>query len=75
MAVGNTFITYDSIGVGAFSGSHFKALNEEKRVNIQYDKFNAGGAMKARATAVARRTGSRCLPKVGSSSSSKLRAS
>jgi phage terminase large subunit len=38
-------ITYDSIGVGAFSGAHFKALNEEKRVNVQYDKFNAGGSV------------------------------
>lgn len=38
-------IVYDSIGVGAFSGAHFKALNDEKRIRIRYEKFNAGGAV------------------------------
>jgi phage terminase large subunit len=38
-------ITYDSIGVGAFAGAHFKALNSEKRVRIVYEKFNAAGAV------------------------------
>lgn len=36
-------IDYDSIGVGAFSGAHFKALNEEKKSQVQYHRFNAGG--------------------------------
>ena len=36
-------IDYDSIGVGAFAGAHFKALNEEKKTNIAYHRFNAGG--------------------------------
>ena len=36
-------IDYDSIGVGAFSGSEFQALNEEHRQKIKYFKFNAGG--------------------------------
>jgi phage terminase large subunit len=36
-------INYDCIGVGAFAGAHFKALNEEKHVKIAYSKFNAGG--------------------------------
>lgn len=36
-------IDYDSIGVGAFSGAHFKALNVEKQSRIAYNKYNAGG--------------------------------
>jgi phage terminase large subunit len=36
-------IDYDCIGVGAFAGGHFKALNEEKQKQIIYHKFNAGG--------------------------------
>lgn len=36
-------VDYDSIGVGAYAGSHFKALNEEKNCNVSYFKFNAGG--------------------------------
>jgi len=36
-------IDYDSIGVGAFAGAHFKALNDEKGINIAYHRFNAGG--------------------------------
>ncbi|GAA4180382.1 phage terminase large subunit [Shinella granuli] len=36
-------IDYDCIGVGAFAGAHFKALNEEKAVRVAYHKFNAGG--------------------------------
>jgi phage terminase large subunit len=36
-------IDYDSIGVGAFAGSHFKALNEETGARVPYFKFNAGG--------------------------------
>jgi len=36
-------IDYDSIGVGAFAGAHFKALNEDKKVQIPYHKFNAAG--------------------------------
>jgi len=38
-------IDYDSIGVGAFAGGHFKALNEEHKISIPYFKFNAGGAV------------------------------
>lgn len=38
-------IDYDSIGVGAFAGAHFKALNGEKQSRIAYHKFNAGGAV------------------------------
>ncbi|WP_022697912.1 PBSX family phage terminase large subunit [Euryhalocaulis caribicus] len=36
-------IDYDSIGVGAFAGGHFKALNEEKGARVAYHRFNAGG--------------------------------
>jgi len=36
-------IDYDSIGVGASAGAHFKALNEAERANVVYRKFNAGG--------------------------------
>ncbi|AHD00468.1 PBSX family phage terminase large subunit [Leisingera methylohalidivorans] len=35
-------IDYDSIGVGAFAGGHFKALNEEFDIELEYHKFNAG---------------------------------
>ncbi len=36
-------IDYDSIGVGAFAGAHFQALNREHQSKVQYYKFNAGG--------------------------------
>lgn len=36
-------IDYDSIGVGAFAGSHFKELNAKASVQIPYFRFNAGG--------------------------------
>lgn len=36
-------IDYDSIGVGAFAGSHFKNLNQSNKVNVEYHKFNASG--------------------------------
>ncbi|RVH91731.1 PBSX family phage terminase large subunit [Sinorhizobium medicae] len=38
-------IDYDSIGVGAFAGAHFQALNAEFSARIDYFKFNAGGAV------------------------------
>lgn len=38
-------IDYDCIGVGAFAGAHFAALNEQKSVAIGYHKFNASGAV------------------------------
>jgi phage terminase large subunit len=38
-------ITYDSIGVGAHAGSKFAELNEAKKLTIEYDPFNAGGAV------------------------------
>jgi phage terminase large subunit len=38
-------IDYDSIGVGAFSGAHFKALNEQTQRPVVYHKFNASGAI------------------------------
>ena len=38
-------IDYDSIGVGAFAGSHFKALNKDHKSRIKYFKFNASGAI------------------------------
>jgi phage terminase large subunit len=41
-------ITYDSIGVGAGSGSKFKDINEQNRlagIRVAYEKFNAGGAV------------------------------
>lgn len=34
-------IEYDSIGVGAFAGAHFKALNTEFKVSLAYHRFNA----------------------------------
>jgi phage terminase large subunit len=36
-------IVYDSIGVGAFAGAHFQALNAEHGASLSYLKFNAGG--------------------------------
>lgn len=47
-------ITYDSIGIGGFAGSHFKALNEkalnddDRAIQVQYNKFNAGGEVLAK---------------------------
>ena len=38
-------IVWDSIGVGASAGSKFKELNEARNFNIEYDAFNAGGAI------------------------------
>lgn len=42
-------IKYDSIGLGAFAGSHFKALNEQRMAEglapVPYHKFNAAGAV------------------------------
>ncbi|WP_274593325.1 MULTISPECIES: PBSX family phage terminase large subunit [Roseovarius] len=38
-------VDFDSIGVGAFAGAHFKALNEEHETSIVYRGFNAGGAV------------------------------
>lgn len=43
-------VTYDSIGVGAFVGSHFANLNEAakkdgSRYQLSYDPFNAGAAV------------------------------
>lgn len=41
----NATITYDSIGVGASAGSKFSELNAENKIKIDYDAFNAGGAV------------------------------
>lgn len=41
----NASIDYDSIGVGAFAGAHFQALNTEYGTKIAYHRFNAGGAV------------------------------
>jgi phage terminase large subunit len=38
-------IVWDSIGVGAFAGSKFADLNEERKRKIVYEPFNAGGAV------------------------------
>jgi phage terminase large subunit len=38
-------ITYDSIGVGAHAGSKFAEMNEARNHTVQYDAFNAGGAI------------------------------
>lgn len=38
-------IDFDSIGVGAFAGAHFKALNEEHGASIVYRGFNAGASV------------------------------
>lgn len=40
-----TEIDYDSIGIGAFAGGHFAALNQSEGAKIRYFKFNAGGAV------------------------------
>lgn len=34
-------IEYDSIGIGAFAGAHFQALNEEFGTDLAYHRFNA----------------------------------
>lgn len=38
-------IDYDCVGVGAFAGGHFKALNDDpdRETRIRYHKFNASG--------------------------------
>lgn len=41
-------VTYDAIGVGASAGAKFSEINEERRaegsvINVNYEKFNAGG--------------------------------
>lgn len=41
----NASIDFDSIGIGAYAGAHFQALNKEFLVHIPYYKFNAGGAV------------------------------
>lgn len=41
----NASIVWDSIGVGAFAGAKFKDLNEERGRRVQYEPFNAGGAV------------------------------
>ncbi len=38
-------ITYDSIGVGAFSGSKFKEINAQRNGYVRYSDFNAGGSV------------------------------
>ena len=38
----NAIINYDCIGVGASAGSTFKRLNNERNLNIEYNKFDAG---------------------------------
>lgn len=38
-------ITYDSIGVGAFAGAHFQALNHELGAGVGWDGFNAGSGV------------------------------
>lgn len=38
-------IDYDSIGVGAFAGAHFQALNLEHGVRLGYHRFNAGDSV------------------------------
>ncbi len=38
-------IDYDSIGIGAFAGAHFKALNAEIGTDVPYFRFNAAGAV------------------------------
>lgn len=41
----NAEIDYDSIGVGAFAGAHFEALNELTETSIEHHKFNAGAGV------------------------------
>ena len=38
-------IIYDSIGVGAHAGAKFKELNDARDFSIEYEPFNAGGAI------------------------------
>ena len=38
-------ITYDSIGVGAFAGAHFQALNAELGASVAWCGFNAGAGV------------------------------
>nr|UYL16879.1 MAG: terminase large subunit [Caudoviricetes sp.] len=38
-------IRYDSIGVGAHAGAKFDELNDGKSTRVNYEKFNAGGAV------------------------------
>jgi phage terminase large subunit len=38
-------ITWDSIGVGAHAGGKFAELNDEHKLKIAYDPFNAGSAV------------------------------
>ncbi len=38
-------IIWDSIGVGAFAGSKFAELNVERSLKVDYEPFNAGGAV------------------------------
>lgn len=40
-------VVYDSIGVGATVGSKFSEINEELGNNVEYEKFNAGGAVES----------------------------
>lgn len=42
---GGAEIVYDCIGVGAFAGAHFEALNAEHGSSIQHTKFNAGAGV------------------------------
>lgn len=42
----NADITYDSIGVGASSGSKFSELNADNGLKIGYSAFNAGGGVR-----------------------------
>lgn len=41
----NADIDFDSIGVGAFAGAHFKNLNDEFDVDLNYRGFNAGAGV------------------------------
>ena len=43
--VGAPKVTYDSIGVGAQAGAKFAELNEANSYPLEYDAFNAGGAI------------------------------
>ena len=45
-------IVYDSIGIGAFAGSHFQSLNQQNQTSIQYHKFNAAGEVLDKATRI-----------------------
>jgi phage terminase large subunit len=41
----NAIIQYDCIGVGASAGSHFKTFNAQRGHNLDFFKFDAGGAI------------------------------